>query len=149
MSKVTKEEKTLLRKVFDKFDTDETGALSAKELSEALAANKIYKSIKEVEQIVKKRDTDGSGSLEFEEFLEVYEDLRKTAGNPQTELRKAFDTFDKDKNGVLSREEFREIMMVKGTMKLTEVQFDALMRMVDKNNDGKISPEEYINFMCQ
>ena len=59
-------------------------------------------------------------------------------------LKKAFDSFDTDNSGDLSKEEFRTVMMMSGSKTgLTDVQFETLFQEVDKDASGVISFDEY------
>merc|ERR1712066_770703 len=61
--------------VFDKFDADGSGTLSAAEAKAALSkvTRKLRISVPEsaIEQAIKAADTDGSGELDKEEFFQV------------------------------------------------------------------------------
>jgi len=59
-----------LRKIFDKYDTDESGELDASELK--LALRYITGSdvdVEDCERIVRSMDTDGNGVIDFHEFM--------------------------------------------------------------------------------
>jgi hypothetical protein len=63
-------------------------------------------------------------------------------------LKKAFDTFDKDKSGDLSQQEFREIMSMtadgmSADTTLSEAEFEEMFARVDSDRSGRISFEEY------
>jgi hypothetical protein len=58
-------------------------------------------------------------------------------------LKKAFDSFDTDNSGELSKEEFRAVMMMSGKNALTELAFDRLFQVIDKDASGVISFDEY------
>ena len=62
-------------------------------------------------------------------------------------MKKAFGTFDTDKSGSLSKEEFREVMLMtqegEDSRALTDDEFDALYAEVDTDKNGSISFDEY------
>jgi len=58
-----------LRKVFDKFDVDGSGSVSTSEMTKMLKMLKVEKSPAEVGQMMKDADPDGSGEVDFEEFV--------------------------------------------------------------------------------
>ena len=58
------------------------------------------------------------------------------------ELRRAFDMFDLDKNGFISKNELT-IVMEKIGEELTSVEIDAMMDDADADNDGQVSWEEF------
>ena len=58
------------------------------------------------------------------------------------ELRRAFDMFDLDKNGFISKDELT-IVMKKIGEKLTSDEIDMMMDDADADNDGQVSWEEF------
>ena len=72
----------------------------------------------ELQEMINEVDTDGSGKIEFKEFLELF---AKKMKDPDTEedLIEAFKIFDKDGNGVISAAELRHVMTTLGE-RLTE-----------------------------
>jgi hypothetical protein len=60
-----------LRMVFDKFDTDKSGAVSIAEMKQMVKALKLDMSDEQVAMLMKEADPDGSGQIEFEEFISV------------------------------------------------------------------------------
>ena len=57
-------------------------------------------------------------------------------GKPD-ELREAFKVFDKDKDGFLSADEFRNIMTKMGE-KFSNAEVDEMLKAADTNGDGQI-----------
>lgn len=64
---------------------------------------------------------------------------RDTAG----EIREAFKVFDKDGDGFIIVEEFREIMGNMGE-KMTEEEVDEMIQEVDMDGDGRIYCDGYV-----
>jgi hypothetical protein len=60
-----------LRMVFDKFDTDKSGAVSMDEMKQMIKTLKLPFSDEQLAQLMKEADPDGSGQIEFEEFVAV------------------------------------------------------------------------------
>ena len=68
-----------------------------------------------------------------------------------TQLSKAFEFFDRDKSGYISRSElksvfetFHDIFSIFDTD-----DYNAIIAQADLNHDGKISYEEFVTFVCQ
>jgi len=60
----------------------------------------------------------------------------------ETQLKEAFDAFDKDGNGFLTQEELKAVFSgFKGG--LTDEEVNAIMVDADANGDGQISFEEF------
>ena len=68
---VTDAERQQYRQIFDKFDRDGSGAVSTDEMTMMLRQLGICKSIVEVNQIMIDADPDGSGEIDFTEFIVV------------------------------------------------------------------------------
>ena len=60
-------------------------------------------------------------------------------------VRRAFNEFDKNGDGYISRKEFKNVMRrQKGTFYgIGEKQLDAMIAAYDKNGDGKIDYDEF------
>lgn len=57
-------------------------------------------------------------------------------------MRTIFDSFDKDKNGYLEKDEIKKVSEELGKP-LTPEELDKVMKMMDLNKDGKISFDEF------
>merc|ERR1719281_1556753 len=60
------------------FDTSGDGTISAKELDRLLRKMEIVLRVDQVEALLTKYDADGSGEIDFTEFLSMMVDLKKT-----------------------------------------------------------------------
>jgi hypothetical protein len=61
------------------------------------------------------------------------------------DLKKAFQIFDINGDGYISREELREVLTKMGES-MTEQEVDEMMEKADKNGDGKIDYDGVCNF---
>lgn len=77
---VNAETRTKLRQVFDKFDEDHSGAVSTFEMRSMIAQLDLRLSDDEVVRLMTEADPDGSGQIEFEEFVAVMADQMKQGG---------------------------------------------------------------------
>merc|ERR1712151_60359 len=64
----------------------------------------------------------------------------------EVQLKQAFQVFDKDGNGSLSKEEMLEAMTSMGR-KFTPGEMDAFMRAVDQDSNGVIDFDEFKDMM--
>jgi len=99
----------------------------------------------ELQEMINEVDTDGSGKIEFKEFLDLF---AKKMKDPDTEedLIEAFKIFDKDGNGVISAQELRHVMTTLGE-RLTEEEADEMIREADIDGDGYINYHEFVKIM--
>ena len=91
-------------------------------------------------------DSDQSGSLEFDEFVDLMEETWKTKDEQLEELREAFLTFDQDQNGFITKEELIDTLLQLGDPIDQEV-LDAMVAEADKDGDGEIDYGEFIGLM--
>jgi calmodulin len=91
-------------------------------------------------------DSDASGSLEFDEFVDLMEETWKTKEEQLEELREAFLTFDQDGNGFITKEELIETLVTLGDP-IDQCVMDTMIHEADKDGDGEIDYDEFINLM--
>jgi calmodulin len=90
-------------------------------------------------------DADGSGTIDFPEFLTMMARKMKDTDSEE-EILEAFKVFDKDGNGFISAAELRHIMTNLGE-KLTDEEVDEMIREADVDGDGQINYEEFVKMM--
>jgi hypothetical protein len=85
--------------------------------------------------------------LAFTEFLKVLLDFQ-LKGHEKFLLKfmKLFRQFDKDKNGVINEEEFRQLIIATDPNK-NDGEIQDLLNMVDPHNNQQISFSECVNFL--
>ncbi|KAJ3689966.1 hypothetical protein LUZ61_019130 [Rhynchospora tenuis] len=88
-------------------------------------------------------DVDNSGAIDYIEFITTMMHRQKL--EKEENLRKAFDYFDKDRNGYITRDELREGMIKYGIR--DEATISEVLDDVDTDKDGIITLEEFINMM--
>merc|ERR1719203_1384770 len=92
----------------------------------------------ELADMINEIDTDGSGLVEFPEFLTMMARKLKDGQDSEDEVIDAFKVFDKEGNGYISAAELRHIVTNLGE-KLTEDEADEMIREADIEGDGKIN----------
>ncbi|XP_077432820.1 troponin C, skeletal muscle [Vanacampus margaritifer] len=133
---------------FDMFDTDGGGDISTKELGTVMRMLGQNPSREELDAIIEEVDEDGSGTIDFEEFLVMMVQQLKEdqAGKSEEELSECFRIFDKNGDGFLDREEFGDILHMTGEP-VTEEDIDEMFGESDNNKDGKIDFDEFLKMM--
>ena len=61
----------------------------------------------------------------------------------KADARENFNLFDKDHNGKISLEEFRNVVMLITDGQITDEQITDMLKEVDLNGDGEIDFEEF------
>ena len=105
---ITDEEKKLFRENFDAFDINGDGRLSVKELATALRSLGFHMTEKDAEAIHNEADRDGSGYIDFDEFLRLITTHMKEPYTKE-ELIEAFNIFDEEKSGFISAQELKNV----------------------------------------
>jgi calcium-dependent protein kinase len=88
-------------------------------------------------------DIDGSGEIDYSEFVVATMDKRKYLSNEKLET--AFNLFDKDNSGSISANEIREVLGV--GKNIDEKIWNDIVLEVDGNGDGEISFTEFKTMM--
>jgi len=99
----------------------------------------------EIQDMVNQVDKDGTGSIDFPEFLMMMS-LKADAENAEDEIREAFQVFDGDGNGFINRQELAVVMGNMGES-LTPAEIQGMIDEADVDGDGLINYEEFYNMM--
>ncbi|XP_039527251.1 troponin C type 1a (slow) isoform X1 [Pimephales promelas] len=149
VEQLTDEQKNEFRAAFDIFIQDaEDGCISTKELGKVMRMLGQNPTPEELQEMIDEVDEDGSGTVDFEEFLVMMVRCMKddSKGKSEEELAELFRMFDKNTDGYIDLDELK--LMLEGTGEtITEDDIEELMRDGDKNNDGKIDYDEFLEFM--
>merc|ERR1711957_424054 len=97
-----------MKEAFDLFDNDNSGAISVGELTSAMQALGFDGKHAVVYNMVSDLDADGSGEIEFGEFLDVM-CAKISDRNTMEEIDRVFKLFDKDRNGSLEADDLSRV----------------------------------------
>ncbi|KAM7198708.1 hypothetical protein V8F20_006023 [Naviculisporaceae sp. PSN 640] len=133
------------KEVFDVFDKDGTGDITAEELGHVMKELGLNPSKTELQDLLAEADENNDGVINFEEFLNL---MSQRVGDTDTEqeLISAFKVFDKDGSGTISTEELRDVLRSLGE-NLTDAELDEMVKLADKNGDGHIDYHEFAQIM--
>jgi len=132
-----------VKSAFSLFDKKGKGTVSNKMLIHVMRTLGQNPTEDELDDLINEYDTDGDGFIDFIEFtlmaFKLAEDLDET-------MREAFSVFDKDGSGVVTSHEFRNVMMEEGGEQhgMEEEDIDMIIQEVDKDGDGQINMEEFV-----
>ena len=142
---ITDEQRKELQDVFDQFDKDKDGKISAKELENAMQSMGQNPTVDEINQMMQEVDLNHDGKIDFDEFMTL---MIQNSPDTQTEdeVINAFRVFDKEGKGLISSAELKHIMMTIGD-KMTEEEADEMVNEADIDEDGMINYEEFVRMM--
>merc|ERR1712166_344869 len=98
-------------------------------------------------RMTREQESKESGKIMYEDFLKILLDFQ-LKGHEKFLLKfmKLFRQFDKDKNGVINEEEFRQLIIATDPNK-TDKEIQDLLNLVDPHNNQQISFSECVNFL--
>jgi len=132
----TSKELLQLRKIFDSFDTERNGVLSYEEFKAALE-KKGYAE-QDISDIFASVDLNSNGHIMYTEFLAAA--ISAQGHIEEDRIAEAFDRIDSDDTGYISKENLREAL----GKDCSPEEVDKIMESTDKNKDGKISYQEFL-----
>lgn len=142
---LTEEQIAEFKEAFSLFDKDGDGSITTKELGTIMRSLGQNPTEAELQDMINEVDVDGSGSIDFDEFLLMMAKKMKDTDSEE-EIREAFRVFDKDGNGFISAPELRHVMANLGE-KLTDEEIDEMIREADLDGDGQVNYEEFVTLM--
>ena len=131
------------KSIFMFFDREEKGMIGSYELENVLKAMGENPSKNQVQKLVDEVDVDNSGTIDFFEFLII---MVTRAPDPNEDIRQAFRLFDNDGSGQVSAAEFRKTLTTLGEQ-MSEEEVDEMMAVLDKDGDGNLNYEEFLQFI--
>ncbi|GAB1318115.1 Polcalcin Jun o 2 [Madurella fahalii] len=133
------------KSVFDTFDKDGTGDITASELGQVMRGLGLNPSDEELDDLVNEADLNKDGVISFDEFLALMsKDVREA--DTEEELLNAFKVFDKDGSGTISSDELRNVLRSLGES-LTDEEVEQMVQLADRDGDGHIDYKEFAHIM--
>merc|ERR1711920_953520 len=136
-----------MKEAFDLFDNDASGAISVNELTGAMQSLGFDVKHAVVYNMVADLDSDGSGEIEFDEFLEVMT-AKITDKNTKEEIDRVFKLFDKDRNGTLEADDLSRVCKELGEDMPEEDVREVIQRM-DLDGDGAVGLDDFYNVLTK
>merc|ERR1712085_195477 len=121
-----------MKEAFDLFDNDGSGAISVNELTSAMKSLGFDVKHAVVFNMVEDLDADGSGEIEFSEFLEVM--CAKLS--------------DKDRNGTLEADDLSRVCKELGE-DMSEEDVRECIQRCDLNGDGVVDLDDFYNVITK
>ncbi|GAU49930.1 hypothetical protein TSUD_408320 [Trifolium subterraneum] len=136
-----------LNKVFNGFDTNSDGKISVNELETVLRTLRSdVPQAEELRRVIEDLSADRDGFINLSEFSAFCRSGGTSEGGGDSELRDAFDLYDKDKNGLISTEELHLALERLG-MKCSVEECQEMINSVDSDGDGSVDFDEFKQMM--
>ncbi|KAK9498090.1 hypothetical protein O3M35_003972 [Rhynocoris fuscipes] len=149
MEELNKDQIQLLKRAFDAFAQGK-GFIEANMVGTILQMLGHEVSDAKLKEIIEEVDADGSGQLEFEEFVSLaagfLSEDEMDAEAMQQELREAFRLYDKEGNGYITTAVLREILKELDD-KLTAQELDMMIQEIDTDGSGTVDFDEFMEVM--
>lgn len=144
-----------LRETFEAVDVSKKGAIGEQQLGEAMTLLRIQFDADELREAVKEVDLDGSGWLEWPEFLFLMSKFgtnfsieNRFSEERLAEMREVFNIFDADSSGTLDIKELKSVMHSIG-LAPEDWEIRAMISEVDSTGSGMIDWPEFLYLMSK
>merc|ERR1719458_1114907 len=99
----------------------------------------------EIRKMINDIDKDGSGAIDFNEFLEMMT-TKMSEKDSREEILKAFRLFDDDETGFITLKNLRRVAKETGE-NMTDEELQEMIDEADRDGDGQVSEEEFLRMM--
>lgn len=135
-----------LRETFKALDANGDGFLTVTELRDGIDQAQLRHPLLDLDAVVEGVDADGSGLIDYTEFLAAT--LDKRVYLQRDVCFSAFAVFDQDGDGRITLEELKQILENGEVEQVMDgCKSEDLLREVDQNGDGSIDFEEFMEMM--
>ncbi|CAH2009577.1 unnamed protein product [Acanthoscelides obtectus] len=145
---LSKDQVALLKNAFDTFDVEKKGSIGTVMIGTILSMLGVQTTEQMLADIINEVDEDGSGELEFEEFVTLASRfmVEEDAEAMQQELKEAFRLYDKEGNGYITTSTLKEILKELDD-KLTSDELDMMIQEIDTDGSGTVDFDEFMEVM--
>ena len=136
-----------LQDIFRALDADNDGMLSLHDLKEGLALWGVPEDIPDLELIMDGLDLDGTGYVDYTEFLAAAVDKERFLNKDICMC--AFNIFDSDGDGKITNGDLRTVLDKGSLARDVAGRRDALVKDVARNGDGTIDFEDFMAMLTK
>ncbi|CAK8671556.1 unnamed protein product [Clavelina lepadiformis] len=137
---------TQYKEAFAKFDKDQSGIISSKQLRALLRTLGHNPTDTELPELINQVDVDENGKIDFNEFIITVEYFDK-ANNENEDLINIFRVFDPNGKGSINVAELRYIWNNYLQEIAPDDSFEEMIRVIDSDGDGEINRVELLEIL--
>lgn len=146
------------REAFNLFDSEGRGVITDESFLRSWREYGFQATDEQVIEMLKIADEDGSGELEFDEFVHMVAGGSKSSSlssltdqirGQLSELREIFSLFDPDGDGTITNDEIGEVLRLVVGMDITDEQVGVLTMECDEDGNGEIDFAEFAGMMAK
>jgi calmodulin len=142
---LTEDELAEFREIFNLVDRDKGGSISKSELKQLMNTLGLRPSQEELNAMVDEIDSDGSGEIDFDEFVVVMSRKVQTSYTPD-QVKAAFKVFEKDAPpGFVRMEAMEHALTTYGADKLAMGDARELLAQIEPDENGLINYVEFVS----
>jgi len=137
------------KKYFTMFDKEKKGFIHTSQVGQILRTMGQAFEERDLKQLIKEFDSDGSNQIEFEEFAALVARFimdDEDSGALEEELREAFRLYDKQGNGYINVSDLRDILRALDD-NITEDELDEMIAEIDTDGSGTVDFDEFMEMM--
>jgi len=142
---LTEDQVEEFKEAFALFDKDGDGSISVDELGIVMRSLGRDMTREELLSVIAEVDEDGSGEIEFPEFIRLIAAKMKNVDSVE-EMREAFLVFDQDKSGSVSASELKHVMNNLGEQ-VTDQEVEDMIIAADADGDGQLSFDDFLQYV--
>ncbi|XP_012273172.1 troponin C [Orussus abietinus] len=146
---LSKDQLKHLKMAFDTFDTEKKGEITNDLISTILSMMGIELKADVLQEAIAEVDVSDSGSMNYEEFCQLaakfLEEDQDTEAIQQ-ELREAFRLYDREGNGYITTDVFRDILHELDD-NLSSEELDMMIDEIDADGSGTLDFDEFMEVM--
>ncbi|XP_078281161.1 uncharacterized protein LOC144607907 [Rhinoraja longicauda] len=132
--------------VFEMFDEEGNGLVKSQDLAKLMSLLGINITKRELVQMAKDVDKEGKGLFNCDNFLVLMGEHHEKSKNQDEELKEAFLVFDSERKGYIEWNTLKYVLMNAGEP-LNEEEAEQMMMEADKDGDGTIDYQEFVDMM--
>ncbi|KAI9095597.1 calmodulin-beta, partial [Phlyctochytrium arcticum] len=140
---------------FNIFDRDHSGAIDIEELGAVMLSIGLSPTQDELLSMIDKVDADSTGTVEFDEFLQMsHEWMIQGRLDTTDQLWEAFELLDLDQNGFISLSDLKRVIdslkaKGEGVDNMADEDIQDMIKEFDLDGDGKVGFEDFLAMMAE